>query len=81
MRVVWKEDSGRPPVCIRKSPGNYCMVVFKNQKGTQQVKHPRSQPLMLFTPCFSFHSRKQIVHKSTTTIIDSQSIRSTQIIW
>jgi len=31
-------------VCIRKSPGNYCIVVFKNQNDTQQVKHPPSQP-------------------------------------
>jgi hypothetical protein len=83
-QTIWGlfgKDSGRPPVCIRKSPGNYCMVVFKNKKGTQQVKNPCSRPLMLFTPCFSSHSRKQIVHKSTTTIIDSQSIRSTQIVW
>jgi hypothetical protein len=40
-----EKDSRRPPVCIRKSPGNYCMV-FKNQNGTQQVKHPRSRPFL-----------------------------------
>jgi hypothetical protein len=37
-----EKDSGSSPVW--KPPGNYCMVVFKNQNGTQQVKHPRSQP-------------------------------------
>jgi hypothetical protein len=42
-----EKDSGRPPVCIRKSPGNYGMVVFKNQNGTQQVKHPRSRQFPL----------------------------------
>jgi hypothetical protein len=40
---------------------------------------------LIFTPqlppYFSFHSRTQIVHKSTPTIVDSQSIRSTQIVW
>jgi hypothetical protein len=41
-----EKDSRRPPVCIRKSPGNYCMVVFKNQNGTQQVKNPRSRPFL-----------------------------------
>jgi len=40
-----EKDSGGQPVCIRKSPGNYCMV-FKNQNGTQQVKHPRSRPFL-----------------------------------
>uniref|UniRef100_B9MZX2 Kinesin motor domain-containing protein n=1 Tax=Populus trichocarpa TaxID=3694 RepID=B9MZX2_POPTR len=34
----------------RKSPGNYCLVVFKNQKGTLQVKHPRTRRFNYFWP-------------------------------
>jgi len=33
-----EKDSGRPPVSIRKSPGNHCLAVFKKAK-----RHTASQ--------------------------------------